>query len=69
MVKDLRTATGRPSLTGKGALEELEEVIAYRRPFYEKASEVQIDTSALDIDEVVEHIVAIFSTFAFDCVS
>jgi len=60
MAKDLRTATGRPSLTGRGTLEELEEVIAYRRDFYEKASEVQVDTSALGVDEVVEQILAIF---------
>ena len=60
MAKDLRTATGRPSLTGRGTLEELEEVTAYRMPFYEKASEVQVDTSALGVDEVVERILAIF---------
>jgi shikimate kinase len=60
MARDLRTATGRPSLTGRGTLKELEEVTAYRMPFYEKASEVQVDTSALGVDEVVERILAIF---------
>jgi shikimate kinase len=69
MAEDCRTATGRPSLTGKGALEEFEEVIAYRKPFYEGASEIQIDTSALDIDEVVERIVTIFSTLNYGFVS
>jgi shikimate kinase len=68
MVKDPHTETARPTLTGKGALEELEEVIAYREPFYERASEVRIDTSALNVDEVAERIGAVFSTLHFDCV-
>jgi shikimate kinase len=60
MAKDFRTATGRPSLTGRGTMEELEEMIAYRRDFYEKASEVQVDTSVLSVDEVVDGILSIF---------
>jgi shikimate kinase len=60
MAKDFLTATGRPSLTGRGTLEELEEVAVYRKPFYENASEAQVDTSALGVNEVVERILAIF---------
>jgi len=59
MAKDHRTTKGRPSLTGKGTLEELEEVIAYRKPFYEKASEVRVDTSVLDVDGVVNNVLSI----------
>jgi shikimate kinase len=62
IAEDLRTATGRPSLTKKGTLEELEKVIAYRMPFYEKASEVQVDTSALKVDGVVEAVLSILNT-------
>jgi shikimate kinase len=59
MAKDSRTATGRPSLTGKGALEELKEVLAQREGLYEKASEVQVDTSLLDMDGVVNNVLSI----------
>lgn len=59
MAKDNRTATGRPSLTGKGVLVELKEVLAQREGLYEKASEVQIDTSTLEIEEVVWKILPI----------
>jgi shikimate kinase len=60
MAKDPRTATGRPSLTGKGALEELREVLAYRENFYEQASQVQVDTSLLEVDGVVNNVLSIF---------
>lgn len=61
MAKDRRTATGRPSLTGKGALEELKEVLAQREGFYEKVSEVQVDTSALQVEGVVEAVLSILN--------
>ncbi len=59
MAKDRRTATGRPSLTGKGGLEELKEVLAQREGLYEKASEVQVDTSLLDVYGVVNNVISI----------
>ncbi|MGQ9647953.1 MAG: shikimate kinase [Thermodesulfobacteriota bacterium] len=59
MAKDPRTTTGRPSLTGKGALEELKEVLAHRESLYEQASEVQVDTSLLDVNGVVNNILFI----------
>ena len=46
-------------MTGKGALEELEEVMAYREPFYERAAGVEIDTSNLDVEAVVDAILLI----------
>jgi len=60
MAKDPRTVRGRPSLTGKGALEELKEVLAHRENLYEKASEVQVDTSLLDVNGVVNNVLSIF---------
>jgi shikimate kinase len=57
--KDQVSSTRRPTLTGKGILEEIEETISEREPFYEKASEIQIDTSALDVEAVVEDILTI----------
>jgi shikimate kinase len=56
---DSRTFASRPTLTGKGAIEELDEMIAYRNPFYDKAAKIQFDTSALDVEAVVEKILTI----------
>jgi shikimate kinase len=57
---DQGSSTRRPTLTGKGTLEEIEETISQRELFYEKASEVQIDTSMMDVETVVERLLAIF---------
>ena len=59
MIQDPRTVVQRPSLTGKGALEELDEVMASRSPFYEAAMEVQLDTSAMDENTVVVSVLTI----------
>ena len=59
MIQDPRTVVQRPSLTGKGALEELDEVMASRSPSYEAAMEVQLDTSAMDENTVVESVLSI----------
>ena len=56
---DSRTFASRPTLTGKGAVEELDEMIAYRNPFYDKAAKIQFDTSALDVEAVVENILTV----------
>jgi shikimate kinase len=60
MDDDPGTNTRRPTLTGKGTLEEIEEIISVREPFYEKASDIQIDTSTFDIEAVIERVLAIF---------
>ncbi len=50
---------GRPSLTGKKSfVEEVEEVLAERRPEYEAAADETVDTSALSAGEAVERIAA-----------
>ncbi len=54
--EDHRTSVSRPTLTGKGTMEELDEVMAHRDFFYEKAGKIQLDTSSLDAEAVVEKI-------------
>jgi len=61
MDEDPETNTRRPTLTGRGTLEELEETISVREPFYERVSEIQIDTSTLNVEAVVEHVLVIFN--------
>jgi shikimate kinase len=60
MDRDPGTNTRRPTLTGKGTQEELEEIISIREPIYEQVSEIQIDTSKLNVEAVVERILSIF---------
>ncbi len=50
--QDPQTPASRPTLTGKGTLEEFEEVLASREPLYRKAADVEIDTSTLKVDQV-----------------
>ncbi len=56
---DPRTKASRPTLTGKGAQEELEEIMVHREPFYEQAADIQFDTADLGVEEVVERLLAI----------
>ncbi len=57
--EDPRNDIHRPPLTGKGTLEELEETIIGRTPFYRKAADIELDTSNLDTEAVVEKIISI----------
>jgi shikimate kinase len=59
MNQDPRTFASRPTLTGKGTIAELEETMAYRNPFYDKAAKIHFDTSALDVEAVVEKILTV----------
>jgi len=60
MNQDPRTPASRPTLTGKGTIEELEEIMDFRNPFYEKAATIQLDTPTLNVEEVVENILVAF---------
>jgi shikimate kinase len=57
--QDPGTKTRRPTLTGKGTPEELKEVMSLREPIYERVSEIQIDTSTLDVETVVENVLTV----------
>ncbi len=61
MERDSQTLARRPTLTGKGVLEELEEVMACRQPIYKKAAEVELDTSNLDVETVAERILTLMN--------
>ena len=59
MDQDPRTIASRPTLIGKGPVEELEEMITYRSSFYDRAARIQFDTSALDVKGVIEKILGV----------
>jgi len=46
----------RPSLTGLGPMEEIEQVLRIRKPYYEQAASFVVDTSSLSLQDVVASI-------------
>jgi shikimate kinase len=59
MGEDPQTDHSRPSLTGRGTLEEIIAVLSARNPLYEMAADFQIDTSNLGLEDVLERILSI----------
>ncbi len=59
MSRDIQSVIKRPSLTGKGTLSEFKEVLLQREPIYARASEVQVDTTLLDVDGVAHYVLSV----------
>ncbi len=47
----------RPLLRASDKLLHIQELLRFRKPFYERAADIKIDTSKLDIDSVAEQII------------
>ncbi len=47
----------RPVLKSGNKALHIKELLRFRKPFYERAADIKIDTSKLDIDSVVEQII------------
>lgn len=56
MGADDKTEQQRPSLTGKSPLEEIEEVLEIRRPYYQQAMDFSVDTTSKTVEEIVDEI-------------
>jgi shikimate kinase len=52
----------RPLLNKPEPMHEIETLLAFRRPFYNAATDHQVDTTNLTIDEVVEKLVQIYTS-------
>ncbi|MCJ7773819.1 MAG: shikimate kinase [Desulfobacterales bacterium] len=52
ILQDEKTKQSRPSLTSKGLIDEIEETMEIRKPYYQEAMEFYIDTDKVEIDEV-----------------
>jgi len=48
----------RPLLEGDNPTLTIQGLLRFRKPFYERAADITIDTSKLDIDSVVEQIIS-----------
>ena len=53
---DKKTDQQRPSLTGKDPYDEIEEVLEFRKPIYQKAMDFSVDTTSKSLDQVLDEI-------------
>ena len=53
----LKGGTVRPLLKGDNKQETIGRLLKFRQPYYERAADITIDTSALDIKAITEQIV------------
>ncbi len=58
IVNDEATSHLRPSLTAKGLVEEIEDVLSIRTPLYEGAMNFSVDTDQAGIDEICDTVIA-----------
>jgi shikimate kinase len=58
MKKDEKSSENRPSLTGEDPVDEIKRVMEVRKPLYESAADMIIDTSSISIPEVAELILS-----------
>jgi shikimate kinase len=57
MLRDKNTGDFRPALTDKGRMEEIEDMLLKRNPYYESASDFSIHTDNAPIDEITQKII------------
>ncbi len=57
MLQDKSTENFRPALTDKGRMEEIEDMLLQRRPYYESASDFAIQTDHAPINEITQRII------------
>jgi len=58
LAQDLPRDVNRPSLTGSDTIREVAEVLTARKPLYEAAAQVTVDTTNLNVAQVVEEVLA-----------
>lgn len=58
MLKDPSKLKNSPTLTGKGTIHEFKEVLLERERLYESISDLRVDTSYLEVEEVVCRIIS-----------
>jgi shikimate kinase len=57
MDREQRSGKIRPSLTGADPLEEIKQVLRVRKPLYEQAGDLVVDTGNLSIEELAATII------------
>lgn len=57
MRQDKNTENFRPALTDKGRMEEIEDMLLKRNPYYESANDFSIHTDDVPFDEITQNII------------
>ena len=57
MLQDKNTGNFRPALTDKGRMEEIENMLLKRNPYYESAGDFSIHTDDVPVNEITEIII------------
>ena len=57
MRQDKNTEYFRPALTDEGRMEEIEDMLLKRKPFYESASDFSIQTDDARVDQITQKII------------
>ena len=57
IIEDNTTRDFRPSLTSKGSVEEIQETLLARNPYYERAMDFFVDTDFMDTEAVCDTII------------
>lgn len=64
--EDIQTQHKRPDLTNLNGYQEIEFLLAYRRPLYDKAADFVFDTTILSINDTVNKIIAFTQNYGVD---
>ena len=56
MERDAAGGAGRPSLTGKDSISEMNVIMTQREPLYRRIADLTVDTTRIETDRVVEAI-------------
>ena len=57
MLQDKSSENFRPALTDKGRMEEIEDMLLQRKPYYESASDFAINTDGISVNEITQRII------------
>ncbi|MEJ2478308.1 MAG: shikimate kinase [Desulfobacterales bacterium] len=57
MLRDKKTGDFRPALTEKGRMEEIEDMLLQRKPYYQNASDFYIGTDDVPVSEITRRII------------
>jgi shikimate kinase len=57
MLQDKNTGNFRPALTEKGRMEEIEDMLLKRNPYYESAGDFSIHTDDVPVGEITQTII------------
>jgi shikimate kinase len=57
LLDDPGSIQARPALSARGTIDEIEEILTQRIPYYEQAMDLTIETDSLSVEQVCSHLV------------